>query len=56
MTGYAPREAVKSRLPTGYRVLAPEESMEIELRLLREMAERYGGLLERARRERGVPM
>lgn len=56
MTGDAPREAAIHRLRPGYRILTPEESMEIELRLLREMAERYGGLLERERRDRGVPV
>ena len=56
MTGDAPREASIHRLPPGYRILTPEESMEIECRHLREMAERYGALIERDRRERGVPM
>lgn len=52
MTWDAPREAAIHRLPPGYRVLTPEESMEIELRLLREMAERYGALMEREKRDR----
>lgn len=56
MTGDAPREAAKGRLPPGYRVLAPEESMEIECRHLREMAARYGAQIERAGRERDVSL
>lgn len=44
------------RGPCGYRVLSHDESMEIEFRHLREMAERYGALIERDRRERDVPV
>lgn len=56
MTEDALLEAVNGRLQHGYRVLSPDESMEIECRYLREMAERYGALMElekRDRRERG---
>lgn len=56
MIGSAPRDAAKGRIPSEYTALTPEESMEIECRHLREMAERYGALIERDRRERGVPM
>lgn len=52
MTWDAPREAAICRLSTGYRVLSPEESMEIECRHLWEMAERYGALMEREKRDR----
>lgn len=56
VTGNVPRETVNGRLPRGYRVLSHDESMEIEFRHLREMAERYGALIERDRRERDVPV